>query len=75
VWNSSAAYDYPPEFERMRLDTQRLAESAQYVSLAKEAVESRDRFKIASPEEKAKIAQRAAQVYGQLVQMEKNGAS
>jgi hypothetical protein len=63
------------EFEKTRQDAQRLAASPQYAVLAKEALDLRDRYKSASPEEKAKIKQRAAEVYSQLVQMEKNGAA
>ena len=61
------------EFEKMRQDAQRLAASPQYAILAKEALDLRDRYKSVSPEEKAKIKQRATEVYSQLVQMEKNG--
>jgi hypothetical protein len=63
------------EFEKMRQDAQRLAASPQYAALAREAVDLRERHKSASPEEKARIKQRAAEVYSQLVQMEKNATA
>jgi hypothetical protein len=61
------------EFEKMRQDAERLASSPQYAALAKEALDLRDRYKTATPEEKVKIKQRAVEVYSQLVQLERNG--
>lgn len=64
------------EFEKSQQDARRLMQLPQYAALAKEAADLRDRFNKATPDEKAKIRQRAAEVHSQLVQLEKTaGAS
>lgn len=63
------------EFEKSQQDARRLMQLPQYAALAKEAANLRDRFNKATADEKAKIKQRAAEVYSQLVRMEKTQTS
>jgi hypothetical protein len=58
------------EFEKSQQSASRLTESPQYAVLTKEANDLRARYQGASPTDKEKIKQRAAEVYKQLVQME-----
>lgn len=63
------------EFEKAQNDAGRSLQSPQYLTLTKEALDLRNRYKLASPEEKARIKQRASEVYSQLVQIEKSVTS
>jgi hypothetical protein len=63
------------DFEAMRQDEARLMQSPQYAALTREASELVNRYATAPAAERARIKQRADDVYKQLVQMEENGAS
>jgi len=62
------------EFEKMRVTPGHLTEIPQYAALSKEAFDLRSRYANASVDEKAKIKQRAMEVYSQLVQLENTSA-
>ncbi len=63
------------EFEKSQQDARRLMQTPQYAALAKEAAELRGRFDKGTPDDQAKIKPRAAEVYNQLLKMEKNGTA